>query len=247
LVAQHRKNSREVRYLRWEFAVGEKVAHPRLVKMFQFGTDKGIPYLAMEWLTGRNMKQIVTQGVEKIGHLVPDIVAEAAEGLAHFNAMGYVHRDIKPHNFIVSDAGEVKLIDFALARKSRGGLAKLFAPKTKLQGTRSYMAPEQIRGAVVDQRADLYSFACTIYELLAGTPPFTGSSANDLLNKHLRAPIPSLEAANDNITSEFAQLLRRALAKSPADRLESVSEFLKEMQSLRIYKQTPEAPTVAQS
>ena len=122
----------------------------------------------------------------------------------------------------------------------------MLARKTRLEGTRSYMAPEQIRGAVVDQRADVYSFGCTIFELIAGTPPFTGGNANELLNKHLRAPIPSLEAANRNVTPEFAQLLRRTLAKVPRDRPESLSVFLTELRTHRIFKETPEAPSVSQ-
>ena len=77
------------------------------------------------------------------------------------------------------------------------------------------MSPEQIRGLALDERADLYSFACTIHELVSGKPPFTGVSVNDLLTKHLKSPPPSLEALNPNVTPEFAQLMRRSMAKDP--------------------------------
>lgn len=137
--------------------------------------------------------------------------------------------------------GEVKLIDFALAVKKKGGLARLFAGKTKVQGTRSYMSPEQIRGLPLDPRADIYSFGCMIHELLGGKPPYTGTSTNDLLNKHLRSPIPPLQAANRNVRDEFAQLVRRTLAKKPEDRPESMAEFLREMRTMEVFKVPPAA------
>ncbi len=246
LVDKYRKDGRQIGYLRWEFAVGRKVLHPRLIEIYQFDTDKGRPYLAMEWFAGPNMKSLIHQGAGKIAHLVPKIVEQAAEGLAHFNGAGFVHRDIKPHNFLVGEDGDVKLIDFALAQRSREGLARLFARKTRLEGTRSYMAPEQIRGAVLDRRADVYSFGCTVFELIAGTPPFTGANANELLNRHLKAPVPSLEAANRNVTPEFALLVRRTMAKNPHDRPASLSDFLAGLRAKRIYKETPKAPGVSQ-
>ena len=112
----------------------------------------------------------------------------------------------------------MKLIDLALATRVRRGLARLLALKSKVQGTRSYMSPEQIRGQVLDQRADVYSFGCTIHELIAGKPPFTGASSTELLNKHLKSTPPSLDALDRNVTMEFARLVRKTLAKDPAGR-----------------------------
>jgi serine/threonine protein kinase len=160
-----------------------------------------------------------------MGHHVPKIINQAAEGLAHFNSLGWVHCDVKPDNFLVTDDGVVKLIDFALAKRSRSGLGRLFAMKSKVQGTMSYMAPEQIRGGALDIRTDVYAFACLLHELLSGKPPFTGSSPNELLAKHIKTPPPSLEAHNKNVTPEFAQLVRQALSKNPAKRPKSVDEF----------------------
>ena len=111
--------------------------------------------------------------------------------MQYLHEQGWIHRDIKPDNFLVNEEGDVKLIDFALAARERKGLGKLFG-RTKVQGTRSYMAPEQIRGKGLDARTDIYSFGCMLYELVSGRLPFTGVSPEELLRKHLYAPIPVL-------------------------------------------------------
>ena len=228
----------QVAFLRWEYTVGQKIKHPRIVEMLAYAWDHGQPYLGLEWFAAPNMKYHILQGVEKVAPLVPKIIEQAAEAIAAFNRAGWVHRDITPDNFLVTEAGEVKLIDFALAHPCRRGVMKWFTAHAKVQGTKSYMSPEQIRGRALDGRADLYSFACTLWELVSGKPLFTGVSSNDLLMKHLRAPLPSLEALNPRVTPEFAKLVRRCLAKKPDARPESVDEFLKEFRTIRVFKPT---------
>jgi serine/threonine protein kinase len=250
LLDKYRKDREQVGYLKWEHTVGAKLSHPRIIQVAEFGTDRGTSYLAMEWFSAPNMKNRIRQGVEKIGHMVPKIVLQATEGLAFFNHQGWVHRDIKPDNFLVDDDGDVKLIDFALAVKNRRGLGKLFSFSGKskfVQGTRSYMSPEQIRGTVLDDRADLYSLACTLYELVSGRPPYTGANANELLNKHLRAAAPSVDAVEKNVTPQFAQLLRKAMSKKPSERHKSVDDFLTELRMVKVYRQTPRPPQEMQA
>jgi eukaryotic-like serine/threonine-protein kinase len=227
----------EVHFLRQEYTVGHSIKHPLIIEMYVFDWDRGQPYLAMEWFSAANMKQRLLQGPTKIASQVTRIIDQAAEALAYFHSKGWIHRDIKPDNFLVSDDAQVKLIDFALARRRRRGLAKWLTPRTKIQqGTKSYMSPEQIRGLPLDERSDLYSFACTIHELVAGKPPFTGVSVNDLLTKHLKTSPPVLEAINPNITPAFGQLLRRAMAKDSKARPKSVDDFLREFRMIRVFR-----------
>lgn len=243
LLEPYRKNREQIGLLRWEYKVGHRLDHPRVIRILEYDTHRGVPYLAMEWFSAPNMKTRIRQGIEKIAYLLPKIILQATEAVAYFNQQGWIHRDIKPDNFLVNDQGEVKLIDFGLAQRRRGLLVRLFAPRSRqIQGTRSYMSPEQIRGDSVDERSDLYSLACTLFELAAGRPPFTGLTANELLNKHLKAAPPLLDAVAKNATPEFAQLLKRAMAKRPKDRPRSVEAFLDELRIIKLFRQLPRPP-----
>ena len=234
-------NREEVGYLKHEHLVGQKLSHPQVINIYEFGTDKDAVYLAMELFAAPNLKQWINQGVDSFASLATSAIQKAGEGLAYFHAQGWVHRDVKPDNFLMNSEGDVKLIDFALAVRPKRGLARLFSGRPKVQGTRSYMSPEQIRAQPVDQRSDLYSFACMVYELLGGKPPYTGTSTNDLLNKHLRATIPPLQASNRNVSDDFAELIRASLAKNPDERPPSVADFLREMRSMKVFKIPPAA------
>jgi eukaryotic-like serine/threonine-protein kinase len=235
------RNREEVGYLKHEHQVGQKLSHPQVINIYEFGSDHDAVFLAMELFAAPNLKQWIHQGVESFAALAAWAIQRAGEGLAYFHSQGWVHRDVKPDNFLMNAEGQVKLIDFALAIRPKRGLARLFSGRSKVQGTRSYMSPEQIRAQPVDQRSDLYSFACMVYELLGGKPPYTGNSTNDLLNKHLRAAVPPLQAANRNVSDDFAELVRASLAKDPDERPASVDEFLREMRSMKVFKIPPAA------
>jgi eukaryotic-like serine/threonine-protein kinase len=241
LSGEQAKNREEVAYLKHEYQVGHGLDHPNIIKIYGFGRDRENCYLVMELFQAPNLKQLIHQGVDALEPIAGMFIRKAAEGLAYLHSKGWVHRDVKPDNFLVKPTGDVKLIDFALAVRHKKGLARLFAGRSKIQGTRSYMSPEQIRGQPLDERADIYSFACMTYELLGGKPPFTGTSTNDLLNKHLRAPVPPLQAANRNVTDEFANLLRSMLAKKAEERPQSMNDFLNELDVTSLFKIPPAA------
>lgn len=242
LLSDFRKNREQLGYLKHEFAVGKSLKHPRIIKLHEIGSDAGMPFLLMEYFPYPNLKVWIRRGSDQIAPLVPKIIEQAAEGLGYFHDQGWIHRDIKPENYLLDPNGDVKLIDFALAEKKKSGLAKLFGGRSKIQGTRSYMSPEQIRGESLDHRADIYSFGCAIYELLVGKPPFAGVDSDGLLRKHLRATPPSIEANNSNVTPEFSELVRKLLAKQPASRPESMTQFLREFKKTRVFKVAPKAP-----
>jgi serine/threonine protein kinase len=174
-----------------------------------------------------------------------EILAEAAQAVEHMHKKGWAHRDIKPDNFLVKDNNEVRLIDFTIARKIKKGFSRLLSTKAPVQGTYSYMAPEQIRGQQVDERADIYSFGCMVYELMCGKLPYTGTSSADLLNKHLKARPQPLAMMQRNVEPAFADLVHRMLEKEPQDRPESLMEFYRELKAGRCFRIRPKKPVEA--
>ncbi|MBN2578126.1 MAG: serine/threonine protein kinase [Pirellulales bacterium] len=242
LLDRFQKDREQINLLRWEYIVGHMVRDPRIIEVYSFDIDRGTAYVSMEWFSAPNLKNWINEGVEKLAYRLPTIIEKAADALGHFHQAGWVHRDVKPDNFLVTEELELKLIDFALARRRRKKILRLITPRMKVQGTRSYMSPEQIRGEPPEIHADIYSFGCVMHELLAGRPPFTGVSSNDLLNKHLHSTPPSLEALNQNVTPEFAQLVRRLIAKNPADRPQSMGDFIGDFRATRMFKVPPKPP-----
>lgn len=243
LLESQQADRSQVRALKWEFRVGLGLEGDQIVRMAEYGVARKMPYLAMEWIPWPNMKFRIRQGLETLSPILPKIVADAVQALAQFNGQGWVHRDIKPDNFLVNDEGSVKLIDFALAQRRPGFLARILPHRGKfLQGTRSYMSPEQIRGKAMDQRADIYSLGCTLFELSTGRPPFTGSSTNELFGRHLKTPPPALQAINRNVTPEFADLVRRMLAKEPKARPQSAGDILRELGGISVLRAVSAPP-----
>lgn len=231
------RDREQLGYLKREYLVGSRLVHDRIIRVLKLGKDRGMPYLALEWFVGGTMKTRLRQGLDMLLPWVPKIVVQAAEAVAYLNGQGWIHRDIKPDNFLVADNGDVKLIDFALAQRKRGVLARwLIRPRSKVQGTRSYIAPEQIRGMPLDDRADVYSLGCTFFELIAGRPPYTGTSTQDLLSKHLKGSVPGLETVNPDVTPEFAQLVRWAMQKDPAARPRSSEEFYRRVSQTPVFR-----------
>jgi serine/threonine protein kinase len=235
------RDKEQIGYMKNEFAVGSSLDHRRVIKVREMGSFSCGPYLALEFYPHPNLKFYIQQAPDQLTSKLSQVIEQAAEALAYFHSKDWIHRDIKPDNFLVSAAGEVKLIDFALAQKRKGGLSALFGGKQKIAGTRSYMSPEQIRGQPLDARADIYSFGCTLYELLAGKCPYTGSNTQDLLTKHLNSPVPSLVVSNRNVTPEFSSLVQRMLAKKPDDRPKSMDTFLQEFRAIKLLKDVPRA------
>lgn len=242
---EERENALEIATLKHEFEVASQFKHPNIIRILEFNTELGIPYIVMEMFPAVNLKILLRQGSERLFPIVKDVVQQAAEALYYLHENGWIHRDVKPDNFLVSETGEVKLIDFAISIKQATGLNKYFYNWfAKVQGTRSYMSPEQIRNQPLDPRSDVYSFGCVLYELVTGRAPFTGDSADDLLHRHLTAPPPSAQVLSPNVTTAFSDLIRRMMSKRRDDRPKNMWEFLKIFNGIQVFKVLPRAKKV---
>lgn len=239
------KDRSEIALLKHEFNVARELSSPRIIQIHEYREEAGRPMLVLELFSELNMKQALRRGPDSLAFMLKKIIEQAAEGLYYMHTKNYIHLDVKPDNFLVSRDGTVKLIDFTIAEKKKKGLSRLLHTARVAKGTRSYMAPEQIRRKVCDERTDIYAFGCVLYELCTGKPPYTGDTPNDLLNKHLTASIPSPIVHNDNVTKAFADVIRGMMAKKPDARPASMWEFLKALRSIEIFKKTPRVPEIS--
>lgn len=233
------KDSEQRRMLFHEAKVGQKLAHDYIIKIVKVNTDPKRPYFVMEFFPAGSLKfRIVNKQIDFIREHAHTVFRQMATALAYMHGCGFIHRDIKPDNWLADSAGQAKLIDFAIAAriKKRGFLAKLFGIKGKVQGTRSYMSPEQILGEDLDVRTDIYSFGASAYEIVCLKPPFVGLTAHDLLNKHLNEKPLSPQGHNPDVTDDFAKLVLQMLAKRKQDRPNNFHEILMKLKTVRVFK-----------
>jgi serine/threonine protein kinase len=240
LLLPEKVQNRELRALLFHEAnVGKQLAHQNVIRIVHVGKTKEHPHFVMEFFPSGAIKlRIMRKQYDFIKEHVHSILKQAATGFAYMNASGWVHRDVKPDNILVNSAGEVRIIDFALAQRVEkpSFLGKLFRRKPSIAGTRSYMSPEQIRGEPLDGRADIYSFGATAYEIATYRPPFRAASQQELLQKQIiEKPAPP-QVFNKDVTDEFGDLVLKMLAKKPEQRPQTFHEVLKALNAIKIYK-----------
>jgi serine/threonine protein kinase len=216
------------RFMR-EMRAAASVDHPHIVPVFDAGEADGVLYIAMRYVAGQDLRTLLDAEHALPAARVVHIIAQVASALDDAHARGLVHRDVKPGNMLigtVAGSGQpdhVYLSDFGLSKPDVSG-ANLTLTGQFL-GTLDYMAPEQAEGHAVDGRADLYSLACTAFEMLAGQPPFKRDQGFAVLWAQLSAPAPSLRALRPDLPPAVDQVMARAMAKAPADRYRTCTEF----------------------
>jgi serine/threonine protein kinase len=234
-------NEESVERFRREIKVISALRHPHIVTAFDAGEDEGCHYLVMELIEGLNLAQYVAEHGQLSVTTALRLIRQVAAGLDCIHQQGIVHRDIKPSNLLVDRHDSVKILDLGLSRLSAlagGQPASDLTNTGRLMGTADFMAPEQFANPrEVDARADIYSLGCTLYYLLAGKPPFEGSSFGEKLIAHRERPRPTLRDRGREVSRNLDELIHRLIARSPEERPPSAREVIRLLDEL-------ESPTV---
>ena len=227
--------------LKHEANVGRSAEHPNLITIYDTKISKTAAYFTMELFRGDNLKTMIRGDLSGAQVRAQKIIECVAQALAALHEKGWVHKDIKPDNILVTRGSEVRVIDFSLSTRAQGGLAKMLGSKKKriIQGTRSYIAPEWIRKEPTTTAVDMYSLGITLYEILVGRPPFVIGNPNELLMAHIQERPEPPSTFNSNVTPELEQLVLRMLAKKPADRPANMQELCAELRSISFFKTDP--------
>jgi eukaryotic-like serine/threonine-protein kinase len=192
-----------------------RLSHPRLVTVFDSGVDGTMPFIVMELVAGRTLRQVLDEaGMLPAGEAV-GIAAAVCEALEVAHAAGVVHRDIKPANIVLAGGGEVKVLDFGIARADGGGGG---TRTLAVLGTAAYLSPEQASGRAAGPRADLYSLGCVLFEMLTGAPPFSADSAVGLAYRQVHDDPGPPSARRPALPRRLDQITAALLAKDPAGR-----------------------------
>ncbi|APZ93390.1 serine/threonine protein kinase [Fuerstiella marisgermanici] len=238
------KNTQAVERFRREVRAAASLTHPNIVTSYDAEKAGDVHFLVMEFVDGTDLSSVVQkQGPLPIARAC-DCIRQAANGLQHAHEMGMVHRDIKPHNLMLSESGQVSVLDFGLAGFAAesvllvaepdgdtprlGSVSMHLTAVGSVMGTPDYIAPEQVRDAhSADIRADIYSLGCTLCYLLTGKPPFSADSVVNKLKAHERQQPPALQELRDDVPAELADIVTRMMARNPDDRFQTPAEVAK--------------------
>src|SRR5919201_1694419 len=218
---RHANDDQFVERFRREAKNAAGLSHPNIVSIFDRGEAEGTYYIAMEYLDGRSLKELITSRGPAPIHVAVDYARQVLAALRLAHRQGLVHRDIKPHNVLVDAEGRVKVTDFGIARAGPSQMTE----EGSIIGTAQYLSPEQAQGAPVTPSSDLYSVGIVLYELLTGTVPFAGETPVELAMKHLsKVPDPP-SRLRPEVPRDLDFVVMRALAKGPEERYQSADEM----------------------
>jgi len=218
-----------VERFRREASSAAGLQHPNVVSVFDRGEFDGTHYIAMEFLEGRSLKQIVRQEGPLHPEVAIDLVIQVLKAARFAHKRGIVHRDIKPHNVIVDDDGRAKVTDFGIARAGASDMTETGS----IMGTAQYLSPEQAQGHPVSARSDLYSIGIVLYELLTGRVPFDAESVVTIALKQVsEEPVPPTQL-NPEVSPELEDVVIRAMQKDPANRFADAEEFILALEHVR--------------
>ncbi|NTV12790.1 MAG: protein kinase [Desulfobulbaceae bacterium] len=203
-----------------------RLTHPGIVTVYEYGEDAGTVFIAMEFVPGRELKEILDRNERLQFSTAINLISQLLDALDYSHAQGVVHRDIKPSNIFIMKGGQIKVTDFGIAKIESSTLTQ----SGDILGTPSYMAPEQFTGQPVDRRSDLFSVGVVLYHLLTGEKPFPGNSMPAIMHRVLNTDPPNVSELNCQISARFDPVITKALAKRASERFQTAREFAAALQ-----------------
>ncbi len=228
-LAEDEKEEFELRFYQEAKAAG-RLNHPNIVTIYDVGKSDDIAYIAMEFLQGSELRDILRHNKKMPVDQVLDYVAQVASGLAYAHEHEIVHRDIKPSNIMVIRNGQVKITDFGIARMSSSAVRTATG---MVLGSPKYMSPEQVLGKVIDSRSDIFSLGVMLYEMLAGESPFDGENVNAIMYQTLNGTPTKLSTLNADVPEMLNFIVAKALAKKREDRYQNAAELAEDLRACR--------------
>jgi serine/threonine protein kinase len=221
----------KARFVREAKSAG-RLNHPNIVTVYDVGTEGDVAFMAMEYLEGRSLRQVLDAGEALSFDAIADIAAQVAEALDYAGRFGIVHRDVKPANIMVLANGLAKLTDFGLAYVP----SSMMTQKGTILGSPRYMSPEQVQEQSVDGRADIFSLGVVLYEMLTRSTPFAKPSGTvfDVMEAVVKQPAPKVSEANPAVPPAFDAIVARALAKQPGERFRRAHDLAHALRNLRL-------------
>src|SRR5216684_2021884 len=261
LPAELAANQDRMRRFVQEAKAAAALNHPNIAHIYEIGESEGTNFIAMEFVDGETLREKAHAGKSELKVLLK-FLHQVAQGLAKAHASGIVHRDLKPDNIMITRDGHAKILDFGLAKlimseppAVAGGLnlndnlsatadgsdkaeeATAMMPVQHstpgvVMGTVGYMSPEQAQAKTVDQRSDIFSFGCILYEVATGRKPFVGDSIIDTLHKIIYEPAPSITDLNPSASPDLQRVIRKCLAKEPEKRYQTIRDTANDLEEL---------------
>jgi beta-lactam-binding protein with PASTA domain/tRNA A-37 threonylcarbamoyl transferase component Bud32 len=227
LSPQYAGDHQFVARFRREAQAAAALNHPNIVSVYDTGDQGDVHYIVMEYVEGRTIRDVLRQEGPILSDRAAEIGQAVCRALAAAHQAGLVHRDIKPGNVMLTRDGEVKVMDFGIARTSTGDTLTQTAA---VLGTASYLSPEQAQGSAVDARSDIYSLGCVLYEMVTGRPPFTGDSPVSIAYKHVREDAVPPSRVNPDVPGSFDAVVLKSLAKNPQNRYQTADELREDLE-----------------